>query len=75
MVELMETSSKGAYATGCVTSLPHPEPLPLWQTTGDPYLHRTHSHRVLTQSLWGLWVLVHTRVCLNPLSISGGHGV
>ena len=25
------------------------------------HLHRRHSHTVLTQSLWGPWVLVHTR--------------
>ena len=27
------------------------------------------------QSLWGLWVLVCTRFCLSPLSISGQYGV
>ena len=26
-------------------------------------------------SLWGLWVLVCTRFCLSPLSISGGYSV
>ena len=46
----------------------HPEPLPLWQSTADPYLHRRHPNTVL----WGLWVLVHT--ILSPLSVSGGHG-
>ena len=30
----------------------HADPLPLWQTTVDPYLHRTHSDTVLAQSLW-----------------------
>ena len=39
----------------------HPEPLPLWQSTADLYLHRRHSNTVLSQSLWGLWVLVHIR--------------
>ena len=39
----------------------HPEPLPLWQATADLYLHRRYSNTVLSQSLWGLWVLVHTR--------------
>ena len=39
----------------------YPESLPLWQTTDDSYLHRRHSNTVLTQSLWGLWVLVCTR--------------
>ena len=29
----------------------------------------------LAQSLWGLWVLVCTRFCLSPLSISGRYGV
>ena len=42
----------------------HPEPLPLRQATADiwadPYLCRRHSNTVLSQSLWGLWVLVHT---------------
>ena len=32
------------------------------QATADPYLHRRHSNTVLAQSLWGLWVLVHTRL-------------
>ena len=36
----------------------HPEPLPLQQSTADLCLHRRHSNTVLTQSLWGLWVLV-----------------
>ena len=47
-------------------SLLHPEPLPLWQSTTDPYLHRRLSNTVLSQSLWGPWVLVHTRLCLCP---------
>ena len=38
----------------------HPEPLPLQQTTVDQYLLRRHPNTVLSQSLWGLWVLVHT---------------
>ena len=42
-------------------SLLHPEPLPLWQATADRYLHRRHSNTVLSQSLWGPWVLVHMR--------------
>ena len=33
-------------------SLLHPEPLPLWQSTADLYLHRRHSDTVLAQSLW-----------------------
>ena len=39
----------------------HPEPLPLRQATADLYLHRRHPNTVRAQSLWGLWVLVHTR--------------
>ena len=41
--------------------LPHLEPLPLQQVTADPYLCRRHSNTVLSQSLWGLLVLVCTR--------------
>ena len=29
----------------------------------------------LTQSLWGLWVLMWTKFCLSPPSISGRYGV
>ena len=58
MVGLMETSSKRAYA---IPRLLHPEPLPLRQSTAEPYLHRRCSNTVLSQSLWGSWVLVHTR--------------
>ena len=43
-------------------SLLHPEPLSLRQTTDDPYLHRRHSNTVLSQSLWGPWVLVHMKL-------------
>ena len=53
------------YTQVCCTqpypSLLDPEPLSLWQFTADPYLHRRCSNTVLSQSLWGLWVLVHTR--------------
>ena len=41
-------------------SLQHPEPLPLQQSTADPYHLRRHSNTVLSPSLWGLWVLVCT---------------
>ena len=58
MVGLMATSSKRAYATPRSTA---PRPLPLQQSTADPYLHRRCSNTVLSQSLWGLWVLVHTK--------------
>ena len=39
----------------------HPESLLLQPSTADLYLHRRLSNTVLSQSLWGLWVLVHTR--------------
>ena len=42
-------------------SLLYPEPLSLQQSTADLYLCRRHSHTVLVQSLWDLWVLVCTR--------------
>ena len=58
MVGLMATSSKRAMS---YLGLLHPEPLPLQQSTADPYLHRRYSNTVLAQSLWGLRVLVHTR--------------
>ena len=57
-VSLMVTSSKRAYA---IPRSAAPEPPPLWQTTADPYLHRRRSNTVLSQSLWGLWVLVQQR--------------
>ena len=65
VVGLMETSSKRAYAIPKSAALSpcllHPEPLPLWQSTADPYLHRRHSNTVLSWSLWCLWVLVRIR--------------
>ena len=39
----------------------HPELLPLKQSTANVYLYRRHPNTVLAQSLWDLWVLVHTR--------------
>ena len=62
MVGLMATSSKRRNLGGSLPypSLLHPEPLPLWQCTADLYFHRRHSDIVLSQSLWGLWVLVRT---------------
>ena len=50
-----------ASSTGAMPhpGLLHPEPLPL-QSTADPYLCRRHSNTVLSQSLCGFWVLVHT---------------
>ena len=57
-VGLMATSSKRAYAILRSALL---KVLPLRQATADLYLHRKHSNTVLVQSLWSLWVLVHTR--------------
>ena len=59
VVGLMAISSKRAYA---LPNLLHPEPLPLRQSTADPYLHRKCSNTVLSQFLSGLWVLVCTRL-------------
>ena len=48
-------------------------------TCGRPLMTRTsagdlkHSKAGLAQSLWGL--LLHTRFCLSPQSISGGYGI
>ena len=58
MVGLMVTSSSRAYAIPRSTALRAPA---LQQSTADLYLHRKHSNTVLVQSLWSLWVLVHTR--------------
>ena len=54
----MVTSSKRAYAIPRSTA---PRAPALQQSTADLYLRRRHSNKVLAQSLWGLWVLVHTR--------------
>ena len=51
-----------------------PESLSLWQATADQCLHKRHSKAGLTQALWGLWVLVCTRFCLSPPSISARLG-
>ena len=67
----METF-KRTYATGCVPRELHPEPLPLWQSTADLYLCRRLKHR---SDQWGPWVLVNTRLCLSPPSVSGGYEV
>ena len=57
------------------TLLQHPEPLSLWKSTADLYLHRRHGDTVLSQSLWGSLVSGVHKVCLCPLSISFGYGV
>ena len=59
LVGLMVTSSRRAYA---IPKSAAPRTPPLQQSTADPYLHRRHSNTVLFQSLWGLWVLVCTRL-------------
>ena len=58
MVGLMAASSKRVYAIPRSTA---PRAPPPQQSTADRYLLRRHSNTVLSQSLWGLWVLVHTR--------------
>ena len=58
MVGLMVTSFKRAYATSRSTACRVPA---LQQSTAHSYLLRRHSDTVLSQSLLGLWVLVHTR--------------
>ena len=57
LIGLLATSSRGLMA---YPSLLHQDSLSLWQSTADLYLHRRRSYTVLSQSLWGLWVLVHT---------------
>ena len=54
----MATSSKRAYA---IPKSAAPRAPALQQSTADPYLHRRDSNAVLSQSLWGLWVLMRTR--------------
>ena len=43
-----------------------------------PWRHSNTHRQVWLSLLWGhcsfLWVLVHTKLCLYPPSISGGHG-
>ena len=51
-----------------------PEPLPLWQSTADPYLHRRHSNSFVSISVGSLG-LGRNKVCLDTLSVSGGNGV
>ena len=57
MMRLVATSSMGAYATPRAAAPRAPAPA---QSTADPYLCRRHSNTVLSQSLCGFWVLVHT---------------
>ena len=76
MVGLMVTSSKRRNLGGSLPypSLLHPESLSQWQSTADPYLHSRLSNTVLSQSVASLGPGAH-KVCLSPLSISGGTGV
>ena len=57
-VGLMATSSQGAYAIPRSTA---PRALALAAVPCWPVPHRRHSNTVLSQSLWGLWVLVDPR--------------
>ena len=57
MEGLMVTSSKRASA---IPKSAAPRD-PVRQSTADPFLHRRCSNTVLSQSLWGPWVLVHSR--------------
>ena len=73
MVGLMVTSSKRTYAT-CHASQDFCSQSPCPHVaTADLCVHRSKAG--LAQSLWGLWVQVHTRFCLSPLSVSGRYGV
>ena len=58
IVVLMVTSFERAFP---YPTLLHPELLSSWQSTANLYLHKRHSNTVLSQSLWGPWVLVCTR--------------
>ena len=72
VVGLMATSSKRVLP---YPGLLHPELLPLQQATAGPVPPQEtlkHSKAGLAQSLWGL--LVRTRFCLSPPSVSGRHG-
>ena len=55
VVGSMATSSKRTYA------IPTPRAPVLAHTTDDLYRHTRHSNTVLSQCLWGPWVLVPTR--------------
>ena len=72
MVGLMATSPRGLMP---FPGLPHQSPCPCGRpllthiSTGDTQTLKGRS----AQSLWSL--LVHTRFCLSPLSVSAGYGV
>ena len=58
----------------CLPGLLQPEPLSPQQAIADPCCCKRHSNtqrQVWLSLMWGSQVLVHTRFCLTPLSISG----
>ena len=62
----------------CLPGLLQPEPLPppaghCWPVALQETLK--HSKTGLAQSLWGLWVLVCIKFCLNPPSVCSGYQV
>ena len=67
MVGLMETSFKGAYATPGSAVPRAPPPVTGYCCPRPPQKTLKHSKAGLAQSLWVL--LVHTKLCLSPLSI------
>ena len=73
MVELTVTSSKRTYSIPRSVAPRAPAIVAghFWPVLLQETLK--HSKAGLAQSPWGL--LVHTRFCLSPLSVSGGHGV
>ena len=82
MVGLMPTYSRRAYATCFASQTLKPEPLSLQQATAKPCLFRKHSNTPrqvwlnlleITSPFSGCWYA--QRLCLPPLSISGGYEV
>ena len=68
---LMATSSKRAYAIPISAASRAPAPVAghCW-----PCLLRRHSNTLLSQSLWGLWVLAHTRFVWALWALLAGMG-
>ena len=73
MVGLMVISSKGAYAIpkSAAPRAPVPVTAHCWPV---PYLHRGCPNTVLSQSLWGPWVLVLTRFVWTLWAFLAGMG-
>ena len=68
----------GGAHTHHLPGLLQPEAPSPWQVVVELCLRRRHSNiqsQVSFSFLWGLWVLVHTKFCLSPPSISGGYEV